>query len=80
MKKLANLVKEIMSDFDSNYLTIECCDIKINGVLLTHCYYDDENDKFHFTSGNMEEDKHAEEILLTDEQTENVLREILETY
>ena len=80
MKRLAKQVKEIMADFDINSLTIECCDYKANGALLTHCYYDEVNDKFIFTSGDMENDKHAEEIILNEEQTREVLESIIECY
>lgn len=80
MKQLKNQVKEIMADFDSNSLTIECCDCKVNGALLTHCYYDEANDKFIFTSGDMENDTHAEEIILNEEQEKEVLEGIVECY
>ncbi len=80
MKQLKKQVKEIMADFDSNCITIECCDYKVNGALLTHCYYDEVNDKFIFTSGDMENDKHAEEIILNEEQTKEVLESIVECY
>ena len=80
MKRLTKQVKEIMADFDSNSLTIECCDYNVNGTMLTHCYYNEENDKFIFTSGDMENDKHAEEIILTEEQTREVLESIVECY
>lgn len=80
MKQLKNQVKEIMADFDSNSLTIECCDYKVNGTMLTHCYYDEANDKFIFTSGDMENDKHAEEIILNEEQEKEVLESIVECY
>ena len=77
---LKRQVKEIMAEFDSNCLTIECCDCYVNGALLTHCYYDEENDDFIFTSGDMENDNHAEEIILNEEQTKEVLESILECY
>lgn len=80
METLKSQVKEIMSDFDSNCITIACCDYKVNGTLLTHCYYDEANDKFIFTSGDMENDKHAEEIILNEKQTKEVLESILECY
>ena len=80
MKRLKNQVKEIMSDFDSNCITIECCDCKVNGTMLTHCYYDEANDKFIFTSGDMENDDFAEEIILNEEQTREVLESIVECY
>ena len=80
MKRLKNQVKEIMSDFDSNCITIECCDCKVNGTMLTHCYYDEANDKFIFTSGDMENDDFAEEIILNEEQEKEVLEGIIECY
>ena len=80
MEKLIKEVKEIMLDLDTDNLTIECCDYRVKGTLLTHCYYDAENDKLHFTSGDIENDKHAEEIILTDEQTKEVLELIIECY
>ena len=80
MKRIAEQVKEIMADFDADSLTIKCCDYKVNGALLTHCYYDEANDKFIFTSGDMENDKHAEEIILNEEQTKEVLESIVECY
>ena len=80
MELLKRQVKEIMADFDSNSLTIECCDYKVNGALLTHCYYDEANDKFIFTSGDMENDKHVEEIILNEVQEKEVLESIVECY
>ena len=80
MKQLKKQVKEIMADFEGNSLEIECCDCKINGAMLTHCYYDDVSDNFIFTSGDMEEDKFAEEIILNKEQTKEVLESIVECY
>jgi hypothetical protein len=78
--KLQNQVLEIMEDFEGQSLPIECCDIKINGVLLTHCYHDEVYNLFFFSSGDMEEDKHAEEIILTDEQKTEVFQAIIECY
>ena len=80
MKQLKNQVKEIMADFDTDNITIECCDYKVKGTLLTHCYYDDLKDEFIFTSGDMVEDGIAEEIILTEEQTKEVLESIIECY
>ena len=80
MALLKKQVKEIMADFDSYCITIECCNYNVNGTLLTHCYYDEVNDKFIFTSGDMETDKHAEEIILDEVQTKEVLESILECY
>ena len=79
METLIKEVKSVMAEFD-NALTIECCDCKINGAMLTHCYYDEDNDNFIFTSGDMENDKFAEEIVLNEEQTKEVLETILECY
>jgi hypothetical protein len=80
MKKLLKDVKAIMADLDTNNITIECCDYKVKGTLLTHCYYDSINDKFAFTSGDMENDKFAEEIILNEEQTREILEAIIECY
>jgi hypothetical protein len=80
MKKLLKDVKAIMADLETDCLTIDCCNYSVQGTLLTHCYYDAENDKLHFTSGDMENDKHAEEIILTDEQIKDVLTDIIECY
>jgi hypothetical protein len=38
------------------------------------------NGEFTFTSGDMENDKHAEEIHLTKQQMKEVLEEIVECY
>lgn len=73
-------VLEIMEDFEGRSLPIECCDIRVNGALLTHCYHDEVYNFFFFTSGDMKEDKHAEEIILTDEQKMEVFQAIIECY
>ena len=77
-EKLTHEVIEIMNDLETESLTIECCDVVVNGDLLTHCYHID--GKLVFTSGDMENDKHAEEILLTNEETIEVLENIIECY
>ena len=80
MKKLLKKVRAIMADLETDCLTIECCDYKVKGTLLTHCYYDDIKDEFIFTSGDMVNDGIAEEIILNDEQTKEVLELIVECY
>lgn len=80
IKELTEKVKEIMDDFCTDYLTIECCDFHIQGCIITHCYYDDENDKIIFSSGDMFTDKHAEEIKLTDDDTIIMLKEVINAY
>ena len=80
MENLKKEIKSIMEDLDTNNLTIECCDYKVKGTLLTHCYYDDIKDEFIFTSGDMVADSIAEEIILNDEQTKEVLELIVECY
>jgi hypothetical protein len=77
MKKI---VKEIMRELDTNCLTIECCDYSISGTLLTHCYYDIKTDTFAFTSGDMVEDKHAEELILNEKQKIEIFNAIIECY
>lgn len=79
MKRLIKQVKLIMADMDTDCLTIDCCNYSVNGTLLTHCYYMG-NGEFTFTSGDMENDKHAEEIHLTKQQMKEVLEEIVECY
>ena len=80
MEELIKEVKAIMNDLDTDCLIIDCCAYKVKGALLTHCYYNEETDKFHFTSGDMEEDKQAEEILVTYSQMKEILSEIIECY
>ena len=80
IRLLTTYVLEIMNDYCTDYLTIECCDMVVQGCLLTHCYYDKEQNRLVFSSGNMFTDKHAEEILLTDDDTLIVLKSIIECY
>lgn len=77
-EKLTHEVIGIMNDLETESLNVECCDVMVNGALLTHCY--NVNGKLIFTSGDMENDKHAEEILLTNEETIEVLENIIECY
>jgi hypothetical protein len=80
IKSLTTDVLEIMNDYCTDCLTIECCDMVVQGCLLTHCYYDKEQNRLVFSSGNMFTDKHAEEILLTDDDTLIALKSIIECY
>lgn len=80
LNKLKNEVKNIMCDLETDCLTIECCDYSINGTLLTHCYYNEETDTFAFTSGEMFEDKNAEELILNEEQQIEIFNDIIECY
>lgn len=80
MKNLKNDVKSILLDFETDFITIECCDYKVGGVILTHCYYIPSDDRFVFTSGDMYEDKNSEEIILTDAQEKEILELIVECY
>jgi uncharacterized protein YuzB (UPF0349 family) len=80
LNKLKNEVKNIMCDLETDCLTIECCDYSISGTLLTHCYYDVKTDTFAFTSGDMVEDKNAEELILNEEQQIEIFNDIIECY
>jgi hypothetical protein len=80
IKSLTTDVLEIMNDLCTDWLTIECCDMVVQGCLLTHCYYVKEQNRLVFSSGDMFTDKHAEEILLTDDDTLRVLKSIIECY
>jgi hypothetical protein len=80
IKSLTTDVLEIMNDYCTDCLTIECCDMVVQGCLLTHCYYDKEQNRLVFSSGNMFTDKHAEEILLTDDDTLIALKSIIECH
>lgn len=80
LNKLKNEVKNIMCDLETDCLTIECCDYLVNGTLLTHCYYNEETDTFAFTSGEMFEDKNAEELILNEEQQIEIFNDIIECY
>lgn len=80
IKILTKTLKEIMGDYCTDVFTIGSCDYHVQGCLLTHCYYDWDNDKFIFTSGDMINDKDAEEILLSDNDIINVLKEIIYCY
>lgn len=80
IKSLTTDVLDIMDEYCTHCLPIECCDMFVQGCLLTHCYYDKERKKIVFSSGNMFTDKHAEEIRLTDDDTLRVLQSIIECY
>jgi hypothetical protein len=81
IKKLTDKLKSIMNEYDNtDYLPIGDCNIHIQGCLLTHCYYDDSNKKMIFSSGDLYVDKHAEEIILTDDDTIMALKEIIYCY
>ena len=81
IKKLTEKLVGIMYyDLDTDYLTIEGCDIHIQGCLLTHCYYDESNEKIIFSSGDLYTDKDAEEIILTDDDTIMALKEVIMCY
>ena len=76
--RLKEEVKEIMLDLDTDCLTIDCCDFHKGNDLLTHCY--NRNGRFLYTAGDMEEDKHAVEHLLTDSEEKELLETIIECY
>lgn len=80
LNKLKNEVKAIMSDLETDCLTIDCCDYSVRGTLLTHCYYNEETDTFAFTSGEMYKDKHAEELILNEIQQIEIFNNIIECY
>lgn len=80
LNNLKDVVKAIMNDLETNCLTIECCDYSISGTLLTHCYYNIKTDTFAFTSGDMVEDKHAEELILNEKQKIEIFNAIIECY
>ena len=78
MAQLAELEKEvieILDEFDG-YYNLTDWELTAQGSLITHIGVD-EDGAIHYFAGDIENDKHAEEILPTDEEKINLLSEFV---
>ena len=64
-----------------NLIIISDFDFKIGGrTLLTHIYYNENEDKLQFFAGDIVEDKHAEELFPTDAELEEIFEMVTDNF
>lgn len=62
-------------------LIISDYDFKIGGrTLLTHIYYNEDEDKLQFFAGDIFEDKHAEEVFPTDAELDEIFNIVVNDF
>lgn len=79
-KGKVHLVKGIIYEY-GNLIIISDYDFKIGGrTLLTHIYYNEDEDKLQFFAGDIFEDKHAEEVFPTDAELDEIFNIVVEDF
>ena len=61
-------------------LIVPDLDIKIQGNLLTHIMYNEDSDILQFFAGDLEEDDYVEEVFPTDEELEEIFKEVTDNF
>ena len=61
-------------------LIVPDLDIKVQGNLLTHIMYNEDSDILQFFNGDMEDDEYAEEVFPTDEELEEIFKEVTDNF
>lgn len=54
--------------------------IKVQGNLLTHIMYNEDSDILQFFAGDLEEDDYVEEVFPTDEELEEIFKEVTDNF
>ena len=61
-------------------LIVPDLDIKVQGCLLTHIMYNEDSDILQFFAGDLEEDDYVEEVFPTDEELEEIFKEVTDNF
>ena len=61
-------------------LIVPDLDIKVQGNLLTHIMYNEDSDILQFFAGDLEEDDYVEEVFPTDEELEEIFKEVTDNF
>ena len=79
-KGKVHLVKGIIYEY-GDLINISDYDFKIGGKpLLTHIYYNEDEDKLQFFAGDIFEDKHAEEVFPTDAELDEIFNIVVNDF
>jgi hypothetical protein len=79
---MKNKIKELISIIleYGEYIVVSDLDIKVQGCILTHLYYNEETDTLHYFSGDIVEDKYAEELFPNEKEFEEIYEEITDAF
>lgn len=69
----------IVYQYDGS-LIVPDLDIKVQGNLLTHIMYNEDSDILQFFAGDLEEDDYVEEVFPTEEELEEIFKEVTDNF
>lgn len=78
MKTSQDLIN-ILEEYD-NLLVVTDLEIKVQGALLTHIFYDTESGKVKFFAGDIVEDDYAEELFPGESELQMICNELEENF
>ena len=61
-------------------LIVPDLEIIVQGNLLTHMMYNEDSDILQFFAGDLEEDDYVEEVFPTDEELEEIFKEVTDNF
>jgi hypothetical protein len=61
-------------------LVVADWELKVRGGILTHIFYNEDADILQFFNGDMVNDKYAEEVFPTDEEFEEIFKEVTDNF
>jgi hypothetical protein len=62
------------------YIIVSDWELKVRGGILTHIFYNEDADILQFFNGHMEYDDYAEEVFPTEEELEEIFKEVTDNF
>jgi hypothetical protein len=78
-KGQTHILKGILYEY-GNGITIEDWELVAQRSIITEIIWDEETDEIHFFAGDMENDKHAEEIIPNEEELDKIYKYIVKNF
>ena len=69
----------IVYQYGGSLIVPDLC-IKVQGSLLTHIMYNEDSDILQFFAGDLEEDDYVEEVFPTEEELEEIFKEVTDNF
>ena len=73
-------ISELFDEFDTNIVIVSDFRIIVNGTLVDCVIKNEATNEIEIWAGNPQEDKYAEELILSKEERKRIFEEILENY
>jgi hypothetical protein len=79
MDKYQQIIADIIAEY-GDLIGVEDLGLVVQGCILTHIFYNQETDTLHYFSGDIVEDKYAEELFPNEKEFNEIYDMVLDNF